>query len=334
MDVLLTGSTSLSTPAVPTLCNRQEISRIPTGRLPPHCPEHWVPQLRGARDWHEPCQGHIPEARCYHGIPAIMCWESWSGWWGDSHRTAWGAFKVKVEASTPPVLTEENMPVELKVWKKKWHSYYTATGMDKAAVKVQHSFLDSFLNSHLCNLLAEETIEETLIFPLDGQASCIGVLDTIFVRFYPPFVQRAEFWAMCQKPGQHYSEGLALCRCLGDECDVVNMKADEIICPKMVTICTDEELRSELMKPDNPTVAKLTRIVQEHERAQAGKQGLDGEHALAAPPGPKAKLQQKGKTCKSCGGRSWKAWHKRREHKAWQKGVGIWREIIWRLRKA
>ena len=157
--------------------------------------------------------------------------------------------------------------------------------MDKAAVKVQRTFLESFLNSHLCNLLAEETVKDTLIFPQDGQASCIEALDVIFGCFYPAFVQWAEFWAMRQKPGQHYSEASPLpppqrwLRC----CNVVTMSTYEIIWTKMVTLCTDEELRSELMKPDPPTVAKLTRIVQEYECAQAGKQGLEA-HTHLSPP--------------------------------------------------
>ena len=45
----------------------------------------------------------------------------------------------------------------------------------------------------------------------------------------------------------------------------------------LVTLCTGEELCSQLMKPETPSVTKLTRIVQEYEHAQAGKQGLGWE---------------------------------------------------------
>ena len=114
---------------------------------------------------------------------------------------------------------------------------------------------------------------------------------------------------MCQKQGQRYSESLALCRRLGDQCDVLGMTPDEIMCTCMVTLCTDDELRSELMKPEAPTVAKLTQIIQEYERSQAGKAGLglEGAHALAASsgarpkPGKNADKWEKKDKCKSCG---------------------------------
>ena len=116
---------------------------------------------------------------------------------------------------------------------------------------------------------------------------------------------------MRQKPGQRFSEALALCRRLGDQCDVLGMTPDEIMCTRMVTLCTDDELRSELMKPEAPTVAKLTQIVQEYERSQAGKAGLgmEGAHALSASAGARQrsggnKNQDRGEKrdkCKSCG---------------------------------
>ena len=76
---------------------------------------------------------------------------------GDGHIAQLsGAFKPKVEALMPPTLTEENTPAEYKVWKRKWDSYYKATGKHNSVLSVQRTFLESFLNAHLVNLLGEE----------------------------------------------------------------------------------------------------------------------------------------------------------------------------------
>ena len=95
-------------------------------------------------------------------------------------------------------------------------------------------------------------------------------LDLIFQRFYPLFVRRAEIWNFKQKPGQKYSEVLAMCRRIGDECDVMSMTGEEVICTKMITLCTDEELKAELMKTELP-IPGLMQIVHQYERFQAGK---------------------------------------------------------------
>ena len=169
--------------------------------------------------------------------------------------------------------------------------------MHNSILSVQRTLLESFLNSHLVNLLGEEALDGTEINGQNGQQGCIEILDKLFSRFYPAFVQRAEFWAMRQKPGQRFSEALALCRRLGDQCDVLGMTPDEIMCTRIITLCTDDELCSEPMNPEEPPVAKLTQIVQEYERSQTGKAGLggghEGAHALAASSGARSKTRKK-----------------------------------------
>ena len=101
---------------------------------------------------------------------------------GDGHIAQLaGAFKPKVEALMPPILTEENTPAEYKVWKKKWDSYYQATGMHNSILSVQRTFLESFLNAHLVNLLGEEALDGTPVSAQDGQDSCIDILDKILM---------------------------------------------------------------------------------------------------------------------------------------------------------
>ena len=99
-------------------------------------------------------------------------------------------------------------------------------------------------------------------------------LDGIFKRFYPLFVRRAEFWNYKQKQGQKYSEALAIYRCIGDECDITTMTGEEVICIKMITLCTDEELKVELMKPELPTIPGLMTIVHQYEAVQVGQCAL------------------------------------------------------------
>ena len=135
----------------------------------------------------------------------------------------------------------------------------------------QRSYLDAVLNPHLATLLRSEAIDDAEIFAQDGW---IEKLDEIFQRFYPLFVRLAEFWNYKQKPGQKYSEALALCRRIGDECDITAMTGEEVICTKMITLCTNEELKAELMKPEITTIPGLMHIVHQFEHSQAGKQAL------------------------------------------------------------
>ena len=75
-------------------------------------------------------------------------------------------------------------------------------------IRIQRSFLDAVLNPHLATLVRSEAIDDAEIH---GDDECIEKLDIIFLRFYPLFVRRAEFWNFKQKPGQKYSEALATC---------------------------------------------------------------------------------------------------------------------------
>ena len=105
------------------------------------------------------------------------------------------------------------------------------------------------------------------------------------VRPYPLFVRHTEFWNCKQKPEQKYSEAFALCRRIGDECDITTMTGEKVICTNMIMLCTDEELKAELMKPEIPTIPGLMQIVHQYERSQAGKQALQqAQQANAVGP--------------------------------------------------
>ena len=56
------------------------------------------------------------------------------------------------------------------------------------------------------------------------------------------------------------------------------MTGEEVICTKMITLCTDEEL----MKPEIPTIPGLMQIVHLYERSQASEGKWDKpQHANA-----------------------------------------------------
>ena len=217
--------------------------------------------------------------------------------------------KPKIDALVPPTLTEDNSPSEYNDWKRCWRAYYEAAGMSGQDIHIQRSFLDAVLNPHLATLLRSEAIDAAEIFEENG---CIEKLDIIFQRFYPLFIRRAEFWNFKQKPGQKYSEALAMCRRIGDECDVTSMTGEEVMCTKMITLYTDEELKAELMKPELPTIPGPMQIVHQYEQSQAGKLAL--QHAQQAnAAGPRGNSRNSKRTpgqlansqngkCKGCGG--------------------------------
>ena len=111
--------------------------------------------------------------------------------------------KPKTDALVPPMLTEEHSLFEYKAWKRKWKTYFDASGLEGQDIRIQRSFLDALLNTHLSNLLRDEALEDSQIY---APNRVIEKLDSIFKRFYPLFVRHAKFWNLKQKPGQKYSE--------------------------------------------------------------------------------------------------------------------------------
>ena len=103
-----------------------------------------------------------------------------------------------------------------------------------------------------------------------------------------------------------------MCRRIGDECDVTSMTGEEVMCTKMITLCTDEELKAELMKPELPTIPGLMQIVHQYERSQAGKLALQ-QAQQANTVGSRGNFKNGKRTqgqlansstgkCKGCGG--------------------------------
>ena len=104
------------------------------------------------------------------------------------------------------MLTEEHSPLEYKAWKRKWRAYFDTSCLESQDIQVQLSFLDAVLDAHLSNSLQDKALDDSEMYATNG---VIEKLDC--KHFYPLSVRCTKFWNYKQKPGQKYSEALAIC---------------------------------------------------------------------------------------------------------------------------
>jgi len=174
-------------------------------------------------------------------------------------------------ALKPDKLTTDFTPDEFREWREQWYSYFEASNFEAVSERCQQQYLKACLNTNLKLRLSEKCNKDTPIFGADD--SCMAYLQQEFDAQYPLQNRRLEFFHYKQQSGQLMSDFALKLKRLWEQADIHKIDPEELLVYRYMTGCTDQKLRNELLKIEDPTVILLNdRIMQwERERKQEKK---------------------------------------------------------------
>ena len=209
-----------------------------------------------------------------------------------------------VDSLKPDTLTKSMKPTEFRHWRLRFEDWHTASSFGATDMKSQIAFLRSVL---------ELEISEKVDFT--GAADIKTALDTVeqqFMKLYPLINRRVEFLTMQQKEGQTMSEHIVNLTKAGQEADVDSMTPEDLKATRIISSCTNKEMRTKLleMKPavaNKPTVVELEKVVADFEARKISEDLLTGDKSKnrrtlgrSGPNGPCFRCNEKGHYYKDC----------------------------------
>ena len=181
-------------------------------------------------------------------------------------------------ALKPKDLLSTNTPLELRTWIQKFRSYYSTSNFAKLEVEDQQAYFLESLDTAL-RFKLEKMIDGTT--PIFGDNnSCTSYLKNIFLKLYPLFGRRLQFFRFMQSKGQKLSEYIIKVRRMYDEADIHDLTNEELLLFKILAGTIDEELRQELLKLKDLTIRDLEDAVTEWEVMKQSNKDIKGQPTL------------------------------------------------------
>ena len=195
-----------------------------------------------------------------------------------------------VDSLKPDVLTKSMKPTEFRNWRRRFNDWYNTSCFDVLPVEGQTAFLRS--------VMEVEIIDQV---DFEGVATIKAALDRVeaqFMLIHPLLNRRVHFLTMQQAEGQLMSEHIIGLTKAGMEADVDTMNPEDWKATRIISSCTDKEMRTKLleMKPavaNKPTVAELEKVVADFEARKISEDLLTGG-------GPKSRRIQEKKDKGKC----------------------------------
>jgi hypothetical protein len=208
------------------------------------------------------------------------------------------SYKVQT-ALQPDKLTREATPAEMRLWVRRFRSFYSTSNLERAALEDQQAFFLSYLDAELDTTIREEINDAT---PVYGDVdSCMAVLEDRFAVTYPVFTRRLDYFRYVQASGQSFSDYVAKLRQKGNEADLASLTLDEIYIFRIMSGLVDAKLKEKLLELKSPTLAALITEAADYEVARRNLKASTGESSGASA---KFSRQERDKRSKSKGGQS------------------------------
>ena len=172
----------------------------------------------------------------------------------------------------PEKLKMDFTPSEFRRWKTKLGGYFTASNLIVASNMEQRSYLAMCIDTEIADKLEahKDINENSPVMAYEGQqvqeTTCIEVIENNFLIKYPLTSRRHEFMQLRQSRGELPSTYNARLKSLALEADIATMTAADLMSTMMITGITDEELKYELLKMNNPTVEEVDQATENFER--------------------------------------------------------------------
>ena len=164
---------------------------------------------------------------------------------------------------------------DVRVWQKKFESYYTASFMNLGKLSVQQAH---FLNCVDKNLALEL---DSLIQPttpvIGAGVTCMYFLSSIFKKKYPLLLRRKNFFSMTQQAGQDEHSFAEKVKAAATEADIAGMGLHDSICLVLLSGIKDARLRERMSEVETPDLATFMHLIDSHMHGKA----TTGAHSAA-----------------------------------------------------
>ena len=164
----------------------------------------------------------------------------------------------------PEKLQHDSMAGDLRVWRNKFESYYTASNMHLSRLNVQQAHLLNCLDRELS---LDSSIQATT--PVMGNGvTCLSILTGIFEKKYPVLLRRKNFFSMAQQAEDERSFAEAV-NIAANESDIAGMTLQNAMCLVILTCCKDTRLKEKMSELETPTLAAFNILIDAHMHTKA-----------------------------------------------------------------
>ena len=171
-------------------------------------------------------------------------------------------------------------------WVEQFQTYYTSSHLEKATVVEQQGHFRSCMDPVLFERIKVSMKPDTPIF---GANSCVTLVEKEFLRQYPLFSRRLEFFRSVQPASMPFSEWTAALRLIGDQAELGKIKLADLYVMRYFCGISDGVLLDELMKLHEPTLAQLDAAARHYEMNVLNKNKIHSAssavHAVSAGGG-------------------------------------------------
>ena len=219
---------------------------------------------------------------------------------------------VKIrEGLRPAKLKMDFTPSEFRRWKMKMAGYFTASNLIIASNMEQRSYLEMCIDTEIAEQLDahRDITDNSPVLEYEGkpeqEVTCLDVIEQNFKIRYPLTSRRHELMQMKQPRGEPMATHSARMKGLMLDADLSTMTIEELKSTLLICSCTNEELKDELLKLDNPTVEQVDEAIENYTRKKNDlKRTSEGSKAYVAKQekGRRQSEHNKSKpTCWACG---------------------------------
>ena len=150
----------------------------------------------------------------------------------------------------PETLQHDSTAGDLRVWRKKFESYYTVSNMHLSRLNVQKAHLLNCLDREL-SLQLDSSIQVTT--PVTGNGiTYLSILTGIFEKKYPALLRRKNFFSMAQHAGQDKRAFAESVKIAANESDIAGMTLQDAMCLANLTGCRDTRLKEKISELKHP----------------------------------------------------------------------------------
>ena len=204
----------------------------------------------------------------------------------------------EANAMRPEKLEQDANPVTLRAFLRQFEAYYRLSSMDQVDIRDQQAMLFRCMDINLETSIRDVITDQTPIF---GNDSCIQALEEKFNTTYPLYARRFDYFNTSHPKGTKLSEAYRKLVLRGNEADMANIKIEEIHAFLLIRMCSDDTLKRDLLKLEQPTLEEVLRTISAHEKADRATQDRQpGQKTAAANV---VRIEDLHGKCYGCGGR-------------------------------
>ena len=180
------------------------------------------------------------------------------------------------EALKPKVLQTSDTPRYLALWLQQYRAYHDSSGFDRESLDTRKVYFRGLISEALWIRIEPYVTRDMPIVAEDGIECVLDILKREFLKIYPLFTRRLDFFSYKMEPGQTWSSFSSNQEQLGNMAELDAIGVDELYSLLILTSVSDDELRKEFLRLEDSarTHAALKDLGQRLETARATKKRL------------------------------------------------------------